>query len=101
MTVTGAQEVKVADFPGNPSAQHRPRDFLATVQKLEKKDHLGPAQAIQREKFSVLGRELRRARLQVIRTEADVTTMTIRFTDIGRPHIIKAPTHAIRIYGLS
>ena len=99
VTVTGAQEVRVAGFPGNPGARHSLRDFLAAVQKLEKKDHLGPAQAIQREKFSVLGRELRRHHLQVIRTEADVTTLTIRFTDIGRPQVIRVPAHAIRVYG--
>jgi DNA-directed RNA polymerase specialized sigma24 family protein len=38
--------------------------------------------------------------LLVIRTRADVTTMTIRFTDIGLPQIIKTPAHAVRIYGL-
>jgi len=47
----------------------------------------------------VLGRELRKEHLVGLKTEADVTTMTIRFTGIGQPQVIKAPAHAIRVHG--
>jgi len=97
--VTGRQEVKVVGFPGNPGAQQRLRQFMAAVRNLEKKDHLGPALAMERVKFTVLGRELRRHHLEIVRSEASVTTMTIRFTGIGQPQVIKAPAHAIKVYG--
>jgi hypothetical protein len=99
ITVTGRQEVAVVSFPGNPGAQQRLRQFMAAVRKLAKKDHLGPAQAMERVKSSVLGRELRRHHQEIVRPEASVMTMTIQFTGIGQPQVIKAPAHAIKVYG--
>jgi hypothetical protein len=39
---------------------------------------------MERVKFLVLAPDLRRLQMKGLRTEADVTTMTIRFTDVGR-----------------
>ena len=99
VTVTGMQTVQVGTLSSGATVRHQLAQFLAGVRALEKHDHLRPAQAVEREKFSVLGRELRKRHLEIVRTEADVTTMTIRFTSIGQPQVIKPPAHAIRVYG--
>ena len=99
VTVTGKQDVRVGMLAPGAGVRRELAQFLAGVRDLEKREHLAPAQAIEREKFSVIGRDLRQRHLEVVKTEADVTTMTIRFTGIGQPQIIRAPAHAIRVYG--
>jgi hypothetical protein len=99
VTVTGTQIVRVGMLASGADVRHELGQFLARVRDLEKRDHLAPAQAIQREKFSVLGRALGKRHLEVVRNEPDVTTMTIRFTDIGQRQVISVPAHAIRVYG--
>jgi hypothetical protein len=99
VTVSGTQTVHVGTFTSGAAVRHQLTQFLAGVRDLEKRDHLAPAQAMQRERFRVVGRQLRKLHLPGFRTESDVMTMTIRFTDIGRPQIIRAPAHAIRVYG--
>jgi len=97
--VTATQTERVGMLVSGGAAGRKLTQFQARVRDLEKRDHLAPAQAIMREKSSVLGRELRREYLVGPKTEADVTTMTIRFTGIGQPQVIKAPAHAIKVYG--
>ena len=97
--VTGTQTERVGMLVSGSAAGRKLSQFQARVHYLEKRDHLAPAQAIMREKSSVLGRELRKEHLVGLKTEADVTTMTIRFTGIGQPQVIKAPAHAILTYG--
>jgi hypothetical protein len=99
VTVTGMRTVDVRTLVSGAVVRHMLTHFKDRIRELERRDHLAPAQAIQRVKSSVLGRELRKEHLAGFKTEADVTTMTIRFTDIGRPQIIRAPAHAIRLYG--
>jgi hypothetical protein len=100
VTVTGTQIAYVGTFAsGKAAVRQQLSRFLAQVSDLERRDHLTRAQALERVKFLVLGREQRRLYIQGFRTEADVTTMTIRFTDIGQPQTIRAPAHAIRVYG--
>jgi hypothetical protein len=45
------------------------------------------------------GRDATAEALAGLKTEADVTTMTIRFAGIGQPQVIRAPADAIRVYG--
>jgi hypothetical protein len=45
------------------------------------------------------GRDATADALVGLKTEADVTTMTIRFAGIGQPQVIRAPADAIRVYG--
>jgi hypothetical protein len=97
--VTGTQTERIGMLVSGPAAGRKLAQFHARVRDLEKRDHLAPAQAIMREKASVLGRALRKEHLVGTKTEADVTTMTIRFTGIGQPQVIKAPPHAIKVYG--
>jgi hypothetical protein len=97
--VTSRQAERVGMLVSGAATRRKLKQFLAWVRDLEKRDHLAPAQAIMREKSSVLGRELRKERLVGVKTEADVTTMTIRFTSIGQPQVIRAPAHAIKVYG--
>jgi hypothetical protein len=99
VTVSGTQVVRVGTFAPGADVRRKLAQFLAGVRDLEKREHLTPAQAIEREKFSVLGRALRQRHLEIVKTETEVTTMTIRFTGIGQPQIIRAPAHAIRVYG--
>jgi len=99
VTVTGTQIVDVGTLSSGKAVRHQLTRFLAHVSDLERRDHLSRAQAMERVKFLVLAPGLRRLHLSGFRTEADVTTMTIRFTDIGQPQVIRAPADAIRIYG--
>jgi hypothetical protein len=105
LTVSAALVVRVAGFGGAGPVKVavirlRLRQFLAAVSRLEHVDHLSPARALAREKSTALGRELARPRRQAVRTEVSATTITIRFTGIGKPEIITAPAHAILTYGL-
>jgi hypothetical protein len=97
--VTGTQTERVGMLVRGQAAGRKLAQFQARVRDLEKRYHLAPAQAIMREKSSVLGRAIREEHLVGTKTEADVTTMTIRFTGIGQPQVIKAPAHAIKVYG--
>jgi hypothetical protein len=97
--VTGRQDERVWMLVSGAGVRHKLAQFLARVRDLEKRDHLAPAQAIMRVKSSILGRALRKEHLVGVKTEADVTTMTIRFTGIGQPQVIRAPAHAITVYG--
>jgi hypothetical protein len=97
--VTGTQIQHIGMLVSGAASGRKLSQFQARIRDLEKRDHLAPAQAMMREKSSVLGRELRKEHLVGVKTEADVTTMTIRFTGIGQPQVIKAPAHAIRVYG--
>ena len=97
--VTGTQVERIGMLVAGAAAGRKLTQFQARVRDLERRDHLAPAQAMMREKSSVLGRELRKEHLVGVRTEADVTTMTIRFTGIGQPQVIEAPAHAILTYG--
>jgi hypothetical protein len=99
VAVTGTQTVRVGTLTGSATVRRQLAQFVAGVRNLEQRDHLRPAQAMQREKFSVLGRELSARHIELIRTEADVTTMTIRFTGIGQPQLIRVPADSIRVYG--
>jgi hypothetical protein len=99
VTVTGTQTVRVGMLVSGACAGQKLTQFLARVRDLEKRDHLAPAQAMMREKFSALGKELCKEHLVGPKTEADVTTMTIRFAGIGQPQVIRAPADAIRVYG--
>ncbi len=99
VTVTGTEPVRVGMLAPGAGVRRRLTQFLAGVRNLQKREHLAPAQAMQRMKFSVYVRILLRHHLEIIRTEASVTTMTIRFTGIGQPQVISAPAHAIRVYG--
>jgi hypothetical protein len=99
VTVTGTQIVDIGTLSSGKAVRHQLARFLAQVSDLERRDHLSRAQAMERVKFLVLAPALRRLYLPGFRTEADVTTMTIRFTDIGQPQVIRAPADAIRVYG--
>jgi hypothetical protein len=99
VTVTGTQTARVGQLAPGADVRRKLTEFLAGVRTLEKREHLSPAQAIRREKFSVLGGELRKHHIMVIRNETQVTSMTIRFTDIGQPQVIGVPPGAIPVYG--
>jgi hypothetical protein len=101
LAVSAAQVAHVGGFPGNVAAiRFKLRKFLAAVSHLEREDHLSQAQAIEREKSTVLGRSLAGTRHAAVRTEVGAITITIRFADIGQPEVITAPAHAIPTYGL-
>jgi len=99
VTVTGTQIDHVGTLTSGKAVRHQLARFLAQVSALERRDHLTRAQAMERVKFLVVGHELRRLYIPGFKTETDVTTMTIRFTDIGQPQVIRAPADAIRVYG--
>jgi hypothetical protein len=99
VTVTGTQAERVGMLVSGAATGRKLTEFLARVRDLEKRDHLAPAQAMTHVKSTILGRALRKEYLAGPKTEADVTTMTIRFTGIGQPQVIRAPAHAIKVYG--
>jgi hypothetical protein len=99
MTVSSKQAERiwsVATLPQGAILHIEPTQFRAGVRDLEQRDHLSLAQAKRWEKSALLRPELRKA---LVKTEADVTTMTIRFTGIGQPQIIRAPADAIKVHG--
>lgn len=100
LTASGTQTVRVGGFLDNPATQRLFRLLLAAVQRLVKQKHLTPAQALERGKFSALGRRLRQQGVGFVRSEPDSMTMTIRFLDIGQPQVIRPPAHAIPTRGL-
>jgi hypothetical protein len=99
LAATATQIVRVAMGPRTPAQQRLFRAALARIARQLRDGHLNQP-TLQEIRASKLSRLLRAEGVLEVRSEADTTTMTIRFLDIGQPQLITVPAHAIPTYGL-
>jgi hypothetical protein len=73
------------------------RQLAARVQQVAASKHISYAAAGRIVSDSPLGRELKKDRIASVQLIKVTTTVTVSFTDIGKPQVIKVPAGAVRI----
>jgi hypothetical protein len=92
--VTATQTVHGVTGPVSEKLRKLLREVSAREHRLVNVGHVSLAEAARIVAATPLGREIRKAGIQLI---TDTTTETVSFTDIGRPQVIKVPAGAVTI----
>jgi hypothetical protein len=97
LSLSGTQLVHGFIAPRSAEERELLRQMFARVQQLEKTQHLGVEAAKRIVAASPLGRELKKDRIFSVQLIKVATAVTISFTEIGQPQLIKVPAGAITI----